>query len=55
MTGTRFIGLTLICLTAILGLLPLAAAPADDKNPATDVVRIGLVTTLFRDVPPPLH
>ena len=51
MTGQRFTGLALAGLAALLGALP-PAAPADDRGP--DKIQIGLVTSLFRDVPAPM-
>lgn len=52
MTGQRFFGLALFGITALLAALP-PAASADEKTPP-DTIRIGLVTSLFRDVPAPL-
>jgi ABC-type phosphate/phosphonate transport system substrate-binding protein len=51
MTGQRFLGLALTGL-AVCFAVPPAAARADEKNPAP--IQIGLVASLFRDVPPPL-
>jgi ABC-type phosphate/phosphonate transport system substrate-binding protein len=50
MTRRRSWPLAVIGLTVLLA--PLAAAAADDKEDAS--VRIGLVTSLFRDVPAPM-
>src|SRR4051794_9240527 len=50
MTGQRLVGLTVAGCAALLALASRAAA--DDR--ADGAVRIGLVTSLFRDVPAPL-